>query len=251
MAENTQVQDLTAAADEAAIEKAEALAEQAASDLYTLFDEDKSTFTRAKRIMKWLDKGADVKLVASHLSAQRAGKAFPEAEGYSDEERRAAADLPPSKGGVKVADSTIRAYATAWQAVYDAQLVPNELNVAGAFKVKSKGRTATPLKRLIEEVAAAIESESVTQEQGSAAFVEGCKGILSGRIESEPSKPRARKEGSDEETEVSLPEDVPMSIEVAIHNLKVIFGQAWNDDERVVLAAEASALLEALAPIEV
>lgn len=238
-------------ADEAArIEKALEVSAKAGEALVVLFDESATTFRRARDIVKWLDKGADIKLIASSLSAARARKQYPDA---SEADLEFYATTKPGKGGVQVADSTIRAYSNAWASVEASGLVPTEETVNMAFKVMSKGRTSQPRKALEKKLAAAIEAGEIDQVAGAEVYVKTAREILTGRLAAEDSE--GRPEGNSKKAPiVDLAEvadgieggTVPVSLEGALHTIRAILAQTWSDDEKVELASELHLGIEAL-----
>lgn len=239
------------AADEAArLEKALEVSHKAGEALVGLFDESNTTFRRARDIVKWLEKGADVKLIAIALSEARAAKQYPEA---SEQDRAFYATTKPSKGGVMVADSTIRAYSNAWASVEASGLVPVEATVNAAFKVLSKGQTAQPRKELEKRLRDAIESEAMDQEAGSKLYVEVSQEILTGRLKAEPREGRpggnTKKAPIVDLAEVELgdePGQMPVSLEGALHLIGQIAAQNWDDAARAELSAAFAEAIEAL-----
>lgn len=235
--------DLEARQAEEKAAKVRDTSHKAAESLVQLFDDKNTTFKRAKAIAKALDAGADLQIVADELSILRARKYYSDA---SAPDQEFYATTAPSKGGVMVPKSTISAYDGAWRSVQRAGLVPTEETVDIAFKVLSKGRTAQPRKQLEVRIAELVE-ETEDATEGARQYVLGAREILTGRLAT-PARPRPEgnnKSEEDVEPTSELAEGVPMSVEVAIHNLKVILGQPWNDDEFAVIAASVEELLEA------
>lgn len=223
-----------------------------AEKLEKLFDESATTFRRAKTIAAGIDKGADVNLIASLLSEARAAHAYPDA---SESDLNFYATTAPSKGGVMVPKSSVSAYDGAWRSVQRAGLTPTEVTVNIAFKVLSKGRTAQPRKALEAKIAAAVEAEEVTAAEAEAAYVTGSREILTGRLATEakprPEGNRKASDSEDGEPVTELTEGVPMSLEVAIHNIAVIIGQPWSESERAELFAYLATAIENAETVEV
>lgn len=247
-----------AADEEARLSKALEVSHKAGEALVSLFDESATTFRRARDIVKWLDKGADIKLVAQALSEARAAKQYPDA---SEADIAFYATTKPGKGGVQVADSTIRAYSNAWASVVASGLVPTEDTVNFAFKVLSKGRTAQPRKELEKMISAEIEAGTIDQEQGARLYVTGAQEILTGRKAAEPTEGRPndgtkKKAPIVDLAEVELgdePGQMPVSLEGALHLVQQLIGQHWDEHERAELAAAFTEAVEALSqePVEV
>lgn len=258
------VADLTTeeAAIAAKVEAQRAASEKAASVLVGLFDESASTFRKAKVIATSLDKGATTELIGQHLSAMRAEA---QAERFrnrgvevSPEDIERWASTKPSKGGVEVPKSTIAAYYGAWQSVTRAGLKPEEDTVNLAFRLLSTGGTASARTALEKRVFASVSPEGdeppVSVEVAAEAYVTGAREILAGRVQSERKPRNQGGTGGGSKESLELPEGaVGMSLEVALHNLAIIVGQAWDESQRAELAAALAGHLEALseAPVEV
>lgn len=240
-----------AADEEARLEKALEVSHKGGEALVNLFDDSVTTFKRARDIVKWLGRGADIKLLAEALSAARAAKQYPEA---SEADLAFYASTKPSKGGVQIADSTIRAYSNAWASVEASGLVPTEETVNMAFKVISKGRTAEPRKQLEKKLAAAIEADEIDQVEGSRVYVTTAREILTGRLAAEPKE--GRPEGNRKKApivdlaDVELgdePGQLPVSLEGALHLIQQLAAQNWDDAEKAELSAALHDAIEQLA----
>jgi hypothetical protein len=226
---------------EVAAEAAAAVSVQFAGRMAKLFDDTKSTFDRARLSHQAVAKGASLTIVADELSMIRARAAYPEA---TEIELDYYASNVTGKGGTQISKASLHAYASAWESISKATL-EHDVEVVGlAFRLYSKGGTASGRKES-EVRCAAMEDKAAARAEYIRAAHLNLRGVNPYEITPKVA-PKSEDTSEDEETEEE-PQSKGFSLAQVLSTIEQASRQTWNTKERDRILEAFSAFVDATA----